>query len=164
MTLDTTRALANPEVSWREFYPHVEAEAKAILSPLAEGITLTTNELAERIWPRHESRGADDQKRRQRVYRALFALAENGLAVYCTRQAPEKRPGGTLARPYAWHAAKERPAPASPEPRHEPGNAPGKIEAIGALLLELESYGYECEAGPLTNSQPWQKLKEIVFG
>lgn len=33
---------------------------------------------------------------------------------------------------------------------------------ISALLDDLELYGFECVAGPLENSEPWNKLRDIA--
>ena len=68
-----------PEVPWTEAYPLVEAAALTILENVTVGHTLSTEQLAEHIWPEMECRG-EAIMRRPRLFRALEALAKHGLA------------------------------------------------------------------------------------
>lgn len=67
-----------PNIPWSECYPIVEAAARPHLANLPSGYTITTEQLADLIWPAVDCRG-DENLLRPRLFRALEALSKHGL-------------------------------------------------------------------------------------
>ena len=96
---------------WGEAYAVVEREARAHLATLAPGVTISTNQLVERLYPVAGVRG--EGQGRQRIYTALKASRKGQpmLLTDCRTKGPLKRiMGGIKARPWVWHRP-EVPAP-----------------------------------------------------
>lgn len=130
------RAALMAPVYWRSFYPVVEAAVKAFLVP---GVpTYTTAELVEGIFPERFAKG-DGITARRKVFDALKALAEKGLAPYATR-ADKRMSSGRIKheiRPWLWHPVREAP----PAPSEGVGSFQDAI-VIGAGLAEYARLGY----------------------
>lgn len=99
--------LLAPEVHWRDAYPIVEAAVKALLTanPKYKGLELTTTELVEALYPEEEARG-NGAAARQRIFRALEALADHGLKHWHYRGPPRMTRAGQV-RPRVWHAERK---------------------------------------------------------
>ena len=91
-----------PNKTWQVAYAHVEAEARIVLDTLAPDAILSTTDLAERLYSRGE---AYDAAIRKRIFKALQACAERGLARYCSR-GPVRSFSGRDIRPFQWHAGR----------------------------------------------------------
>lgn len=111
MATNWEKALA-PDVEWREAYAYVAEYTRTILTGY-DGPDLTTGQLVERMWPKAPG---DPGYQRQRLFKALMALAPRGLADCCHRGAERPRGhfGGKagkvkpIVRPWLWHAPGER--------------------------------------------------------
>lgn len=108
MTTDVVQSLAaalHPANGWEVAYPVVAHEARAMLDSGDEGDNQmwTTEETVEALWPEALARG-EMILRRQRLYKALAALAEHELSDCCTK-GPERKlkHGGKMIRPWLWH-------------------------------------------------------------
>ncbi|MDR3562067.1 MAG: hypothetical protein P4N59_11615 [Negativicutes bacterium] len=89
---------------WQVAYPHVANVVREYLSTLPVYEMLSTDELVEHLIPPASCRG-DDVTVRNRVYKALAALATHDLAD-CATRGPERRMAklGKNIRPWLWHA------------------------------------------------------------
>jgi hypothetical protein len=99
MTPDDWNALLEPANLWLMCYPVVVAEVKIALDKVPANAPLSTNDLVERLYPDKLVRGAEGSSARQRLFRALAACAEHGLAT-CVSRAPAEvnSYGGTMQR------------------------------------------------------------------
>lgn len=98
--------LLKADVPWQQAYASVETAVLALMAtPAMAGRQLTTNELVEAIYPESLARG-DGILARNRIYKALMALAPRGLACYASRGEERKRAHSNIKiRPWVWHAA-----------------------------------------------------------
>ena len=104
MTPAEWNAILAKEQPWKVAYAAVERAVKAHLD-LAED-TISTNELAEALYPPQFARG-DGILARARLYKAFAALARHELQAYCTRGELTKSKRGVMIRPMRWHSPKE---------------------------------------------------------
>jgi hypothetical protein len=92
------------EQKWGNAYPHVEREVRAYLNTLAAGVTISTNQLVEALYPVASVRGEGNG--RQRIYEALKATHHGRPAMLedCRMRGPVKKiHGGIKGRPWLWH-------------------------------------------------------------
>lgn len=101
-------AALHPGNSWEIAYPVVEHETRALLERetqhTADNPQWSTTELVEALWPEETARG-DMILRRQRLFKALAALAEHALSD-CATKGEEQRSkfgAGRTIRPWLWH-------------------------------------------------------------
>lgn len=97
-------------VPWEPAYATVEREAKAFLSGsvLADS-DCGTAELVEHLYPLNLARGEDGVYARNRIFKALDALAKHGLRDYCHKGEPRLNKAKKMSRPWLWHGPRERP-------------------------------------------------------
>lgn len=100
-----------PQRPWRHAYWIVEVEVRNVLSQdrFAHDL-LSTTALVELLYPVQFAVGGG-RAARNRIFKALAALATRGLAEYTTRGEPVKiKRLGKLARPWLWHAPRAQAA------------------------------------------------------
>lgn len=105
-TIQELSAALHPGNEWSIAYPVVAHEARLLLEGTGEALLWTTEDVVNTLWPEALARG-DMILRRQRLYKALAALAEHELSDCCTK-GPERRlkHGGKMVRPWLWHKPK----------------------------------------------------------
>lgn len=97
------RELLKRSQSWEAAYSVVEMAAHAYLFT-ANARDMSTADLVEVLYPEAEARGEDGIWERNRVFKALNALATHGLKD-CARRGPAKTNRfGSLVRPWLWSA------------------------------------------------------------
>lgn len=103
-TPDQWNAMLAPAVKWPDAYAAVQEQARLLLTRYhwqrPEGVS--TVELAEALYPEAEARGPAAVSARRRIFKALAALTERGLADCATRGEPVQRKFGMI-RPWIWH-------------------------------------------------------------
>lgn len=101
-------AQLHKDVPWQQAYASVEAAVIGLMAtPAMAERRLTTNELVEALYPESLARG-DGIDARNRIYKALMALAPRGLACYASRGEERKRAHSNIKiRPWIWHAASQ---------------------------------------------------------
>lgn len=106
-----------PDIGWQIAYAVVEREVKALFAanPLYEHDTIGTSELVEALYPETYVRSDEARAARQRIFKALQALATRGLSAYAF-QGPEKLNRMKVrVRPWFWRAPP--PVVVEPDPR-----------------------------------------------
>lgn len=101
--IEWDRLLA-PEIEWQRAYRSVGSEAKRVLDALPFAATLTTAELVEALYPQQYARDKAGLDARQRIFRALAAMATRDLARYASRGEPRQlKKLKKVVRPWIWH-------------------------------------------------------------
>jgi hypothetical protein len=100
----------HPAVSWKTAYNAVEIAVTSLY--LTDPKDRSTTELVETLYPVADARGPEGVKARKRMFKALTALAERGLAPYATRLPARKAVySDRLIRPWLWHAPRDTASP-----------------------------------------------------
>lgn len=97
---DINRELA-ADRDWRTAYPYVEAQARTVLDGLSHWVS--TAALVALLYSPSE---AQDDKVRNRIFKALRAASTRGLQRYVTLGEPEKVGTVQNARRAHWHAGR----------------------------------------------------------
>ena len=107
------------EVHWKDAYAFVERHARHFLESEPTGKNWTTTELVEFLYPWGvEPNDPEEHHVRQRIFKALAALATRGLSDCASRGTPRQlgqldakgTPEVKTIRPWLWHS------PTSPNP------------------------------------------------
>lgn len=95
-----------PSQHWRECYPIVAGEARRVLKTLGPDQSISTAHLVDQFLPESVIRGAEQVDARQRMFRALMALAVHDLSD-CASRGPEERNSFGVMRRWNWHTPTE---------------------------------------------------------
>ncbi len=85
----------------------IARHARAHLSTLAEGVTISTNQLGEALYPRAEQSSPKSDLIRIRLYKILMQLAQGGMADCCMRGEVNGMYFGKPRRPFIWFCPPE---------------------------------------------------------
>lgn len=95
-------------VDWKPAYTYVANLAGLFLETRGpRSKPLGTAELVERLYPVAAARGEEGTHARQRMFKALAALARRDLASYASRGAVRVNGFGRGVKPWVWHPPTE---------------------------------------------------------
>lgn len=113
MTPVEWNAALAPEIGWQSAYATVERVTRSYLAATRPAL-VSTNALVGELYPEQLAIGAGIDARK-RLFKALMALAERGLAD-CVTRGPARKIGktGRMGRPFLWHEPKGQSVPLCP--------------------------------------------------
>ena len=92
------------------FKKAVEHHTRLYLATLAPGVTLTTNQLVEALYPRNvAAQSLTGDNTRNNIYRVVGQLALEGLEDCCMKGEVSGSYFGKPKRPWIWFAPEEQP-------------------------------------------------------
>jgi hypothetical protein len=81
----------------------VEREARKILQDLGDGETISTAELADRIWPEDPEASGAEVGTRKRLFSVLAKLATGAMGDCCRKSREPKEFMGKMVYGWEWH-------------------------------------------------------------